>query len=61
MGVAKEKQVQILCLGGKTRVHQRLFDTIGMTVTHEDAEVIQAQQPLRRFVRAEIAVAGYLL
>lgn len=41
VGVAEEKQVQILRLGGEASAQQGLLDTVGMTVTHEDAESVQ--------------------
>ena len=61
VGVAEEEQVQILLLGGKTGGSQRLLDAVGVAVTHQNAEILQAQQPLRRLVGAEVAVAGHLL
>ena len=56
----KEKYVQIFLLrripGGK----QRLFYTIGMAMAQQDPLPLQIRQPLRRLMRAKVAIAGHL-
>ena len=61
MGVAKQKDIQILFLGGVARPQEGGLHAEGVSVAQQDPPIFQAQQLLGEVIGAEIAVSGDLL